>query len=124
MSKVCESQHEVKPGVMVRCVRKLKADERHDGLHHGYVDGRIVDWPQHEVQEFHYHGVAKFAVPINDKRCPVCNADGHLSGPRDSCKCWHHKSAHAHGGRCMWCGSRKGGCQKFEPDNFVEAVQP
>lgn len=92
---VCESKCEARPGVTVRCVRKLKADGRHDGLHHGYLDGRMFDWPQieavmHQSQPFP-HGIS----------CPDCRA------AKQCCSCgtrslwaWHH---HCVNGRCPDC---------------------
>jgi hypothetical protein len=39
--------------------------------------------PDTELEQTHYHGVQRYPVPINDPRCPVCNADDHLTPTLD-----------------------------------------
>lgn len=46
----------------------------------GYKAGKNdAEWSKRKTSnDGHYHGVARFPIPINDPACPVCNADGHL----------------------------------------------
>lgn len=36
----------------------------------------------------HYHGVARYEFDINDPKCPICNADGHLTDAREAAQ-WY-----------------------------------
>ena len=69
------------------------------------------------AERFHWHGFAKFLIPINDPRCPICNSNGQLSAPGATCDCGHKRSWHAFGARCVRCN-----CAQFKDGSRIKAA--